>query len=130
MSQSSAMSEQSVSYFGEEVNLETALDSIFKQIQTFMNDTHCAVRTMAAVEDQDNDYMRALDLYHDITASIDDLLDLLKELKKISREVLGKPPSEIKDKVQAKILSFKQKRLQEKTQAKLEQLKMVEEKEN
>ena len=118
MSVCSAMSDLSVSYYGEEVGLEEALDDCFKKIQTFVNECHCSVRTLAMLPEQDGDYIVALDQYHSIIESIDGMTDLMKELKSIAKEVLGKPPTEIKQQVAAKVLQFKQKQLQVKMEAK------------
>ncbi len=118
MSVSSAISDLSVSYFGQEVNLEEALDTTFKQIQTFVNDCHCSVRTLAMVPEQDDDYMVALDLYHEIVVAIEGMTSLMGELKSISKQVLGKPPTELKQEVAKRVLDFKQRQLQIKVQAK------------
>ena len=118
MSVCSAISDLSVSYYGEEMGLEEALDDCFKKIQTFVKDCHCSERTLAMLPEQDGDYMVALDQYHSIIESIDGMTDLMKELKSIAKEVLGKPPTEIKEEVKAKVLEFKQKQLQMKMEAK------------
>ena len=108
MSICSAMSEMSVSYGGEEVPLDQALENCFLRIQTFINETHCAVRTLAIIPEQDNDYVAALDVYHNIIESINGMIDLISEFKSISKDVLGKCPKELKQEVAAKVLAFKQ----------------------
>jgi hypothetical protein len=127
MSVCSAISDLSVSYYGEEMGLEEALDDCFKKIQTFVNDCHCSVRTLAMLPEQDGDYMVALDQYHSIIESIDGMTDLMKELKSIAKEVLGKPPTEIKQQVAAKVLEFKQKQLRVKMDAKKKKQENLEE---
>ena len=96
---SSAMSDLSFSYFGEEMNLEEALNSTFKQIQTFVNDCHVSVRTMAMIPEQDNDFLEMFDVYHNIIESTDGMCALMTELKSISKEVLGRAPKELKQEV-------------------------------
>ena len=120
MSICSAMSDMSVSYYGEDVNLEEALDETFKKIQTFVNDCHYSVRSLAMSDEQDGDYLLALDQYHEIIISIDGMLSLMTELKSISKEVLGSAPKDLKIEVSTKILEFKRKQLKIKTDAKAE----------
>ena len=123
MSITSALSDLSVSYYGEEMNLEEALNDVFARIQTFVNDTHVNVRSLAMLPEQDNDFMAGLDIYHNIIEGVDGMIDLMKELKKMSKEVLGKPPTELKQEVAAKVLEFKQKMLRSKMDAKKQEEK-------
>ena len=120
MSISSAMSDLSVSYYGEELSLEDALNDVFAKIQPFVNDTHVNVRSLAMGPEQDDDYMVAMDIYHGIIEGVDGMTELMKELKKISKEVLGKPPTELKQEVAAMVLAFKQKQLRTKMDLKRE----------
>ena len=43
----SAMSDVSVSYNDEEMNLDDAIDHIFKELQTHINQTHVEIREIA-----------------------------------------------------------------------------------
>lgn len=90
----------SVSVFGQDdVELEEALDSVFKQIQTFVNDTQCAIRCLAAVPEQCGEFMRALEIYTEIENNIDGLAVLFKEAKSVAKQVLGPVPASLKAEV-------------------------------
>ena len=110
----SAFSEMSVSFEGEEVDLETALDDIFKRIQEFHNGTHCDVRTLAMLPEQDDDYMESFKLFVGIGDNIDGITDLMKELKGITRQLIGPVPKEYKDEVAKIKADLKRKKLLEK----------------
>jgi methyl coenzyme M reductase subunit D len=86
----SDMSTMSVSVFGEEVVLEVAIDNIFNQIQDSINNTHCEVREMCCDLDRENDFKVSYEHYEKINNYSDDLAMLFKELKSVSKQVLGK----------------------------------------
>jgi len=48
VSQMSNMSQMSVSYMGQEVELEVAIDSCFRDIQSFLNSLQCSLRSLAS----------------------------------------------------------------------------------
>ena len=95
----SAFSDLLVSYCGEEVYLEQALDDIFKRIQEFHNDTHCSVRELAMMPEQDDDYMQSYKLNGTIDDRIGGIVDLMKELRSICKQILGPVPKECKEEV-------------------------------
>ena len=99
MSVSSNGSQLSVSYFGETVDFDTMCDSAFRDLQTHLNDIHGKVRELAMVESQDDDFLVALDCHLQIKDGIEGISELLKELAKVSKEVLGKVPLELKEQV-------------------------------
>ena len=90
----STMSTMSVSVFGEEIILEQALDSIFKQLQTSLNDCHSQTREMAMDLDRDDDFKIFYEHDRKIQEYVDSLTVLFKELKSVSKQVLGKPDNE------------------------------------
>jgi hypothetical protein len=97
MSVSSAKSSMSVSYCGSEMPLEQALDDVFMKLQQHLNNSHCAVRSMAMLEDQSTDEesdfkdcVKYDDIIQDDTSG---MIELFKDLKNISKQVLGKPPN-------------------------------------
>jgi hypothetical protein len=61
------MSEISVSMWGEEMDLEVAVDKIFKQIQEHLNELHGQIRQLCMSEDRGDDYDEALEYYNAIT---------------------------------------------------------------
>ena len=97
MSVSSARSSMSVSYCGSEVALEEALDDVFQQLQQHLNNSHCAVRSMSMLEeqsiDEDSDFKDCVKYDDVIQDDIDGMIALFKDLKSISKQVLGKPPN-------------------------------------
>ena len=97
MSVSSARSSMSVSYCGSEVALEEALDDVFQKLQQHLNDAHCAVRSMSMLEeqsmDEDEDFKEATKYDDTIQDDVDGMIALFKDLKSISKQVLGKPPN-------------------------------------
>ena len=52
----SAMSDVSISYNDEEMNLDDAIDHIFKEIQTHINQTHVEIRQICMNEIRGEDY--------------------------------------------------------------------------
>jgi hypothetical protein len=90
----STMSTMSVSVFGEEIILEQALDSIFKQLQTSLNDCHSQTREMAMDLDRDDDFKIFYEHDRKIQEFVDGLTVLFKELKSVSKQVMGKPDNE------------------------------------
>jgi hypothetical protein len=97
MSVSSAKSSMSVSYCGSEIALEDALDDVFQKLQQHLNDAHCAVRSMSMLEeqsmDEDSDFQDCTKYDDVIQDDIDGMIALFKDLKSISKQVLGKPPN-------------------------------------
>ena len=107
MSASSNGSQMSVSYCGEEMDFDSMCNQCFKDLQAFLNDVHCKVRELSMIEEQDGDFMVAVDCYLQIQDGIDGISNLMKELKSVSKQVLGKPPTELKEQVKAKMDSYK-----------------------
>ena len=97
MSVSSARSSMSVSYCGSEMPLEQALDDVFQKLQQHLNSSHCAVRSMSMLEEQsmdENEDFKDCVKYDDIIQDdTDGMIALFKDLKSISKQVLGKPPN-------------------------------------
>jgi methyl coenzyme M reductase subunit D len=103
----SVMSTMSVSVFGEEVVLETALDDIFIKIQASLNDAHSEIRTMCMDLDREDDFKISYEHHIKVEDYVDDLTKLFKELKSVSKQILGKPedPEDklwLKDKIDRK----------------------------
>ena len=87
----------SVSYCGSEMPLAKALDDVFQKLQQHLNDAHCAVRSMSMLEeqslDEDSDWKDATKYDNVIQDDIDGMIALFKDLKNISKQVLGKAPN-------------------------------------
>ncbi len=97
MSISSQMSSMSVSYCGDEMPIEQALDQVFTELIQHPNHLHCYTRELCMMGEQDNDYMEGLKKVLTIHDNIDEMSDLFKELKSVCSQVLGKPKKEEKE---------------------------------
>ena len=107
MSASSNGSQMSVSYYGHEMDFDSMCDICFRDLQSHMNDIHCKVRELSMIEEQDGDFMVAVDCYLQIQNGIDGISSLLKELKSVSKQVLGKCPADLKEQVKSKMDAYK-----------------------
>jgi hypothetical protein len=91
MSESSVFSDTSVSYNGQEVQLEFAIDDCFKKLQTFLNSLQCSLRSLCMLVDQDADYKEAVLMSDDINDGVDGMEVLFDDLKDIMSQVMIKP---------------------------------------
>ena len=107
MSVSSTGSQMSVSSCGHEMDFDDMCDECFRDLQSYMNDIHSKVRQLAIIPEQDNNYMVGVDCYLQIQNGIDGISNLMKELKSVSKQVLGKCPADLKDQVKAKMDAYK-----------------------
>ena len=121
MSVSSTSSNMSVSYCGSEMPLEEALDSCFLGLQEALNCMHCNVRQLAMLSEQDDDYLVGLDKVLEIHDGIEEMSELFKELKSVSKQVIGPAPRDLKDEAKKKIDDHKLMRKREKEREKEEQ---------
>jgi len=86
------MSNLSVSFRGDnDASLEQALDTVFKELQDHLNETHVLSRQLAMLADQDADFNVSVDLSVEIQERCDGMEGLFKELKSVVVEVRGKP---------------------------------------
>jgi hypothetical protein len=96
-SMNSAMSGMTVSCFGEDdMDFEEAVDKVFAELQTFVNDQQCGVRTLAMCEERADTYLEALQIWHELDENIAGALNLFSELRSIAKQVLGRPPKDMK----------------------------------
>ena len=91
MSVASNSSAISVSYYGEELPLDQALDECFNSLQQNLNSTHCTVRELAMTADQGENYEFGLRKVLLIQDTIDIMTDIFRELKGVVSQVIGKP---------------------------------------
>jgi hypothetical protein len=93
----STMSSMTVSAFGQDdMDLEAALDHVFIDLQTFVNGCHCEVRGLAMCEDRADTYIEAAKLWRELDRDITGALFLFKELRSITKQLLGSCPKEYK----------------------------------
>jgi hypothetical protein len=115
MSESSIFSETSVSYNGQEVMLEVAIDDVFKKLQTFLNSLQCSLRTLCMLIDQDGDYQEAVRLNDELEDGVEGMDHLFKDLKNITSQVMIKPETpEEKEFLKSHKLERKTKKAEEK----------------
>ena len=91
------MSNMSVSYCGSEIQLADAIDECFLSLQSHLNHLHSYTREVAMMGDRNEDYEVELKQVLIIHDTIDDMSCLFSELKSVVKQVIGKPPAEIKD---------------------------------
>ena len=86
-----------VSFRGEDgVDLDQALDELYREIQTNLNRSQCSVREMARLK-EDDDWRECVPIHFAVLNYCDVLSDLFSELKQVSKDVLGKPGKDDKD---------------------------------
>lgn len=115
----------SISFRGEEVDVSEALDVLFRDIQEQLNHCHCAVRQLAQCEERADTFMEAAEYDFEIQDFVTSLVDLFKELKTVSKDVLGKVPAEYKDEYKMNV--EKRKKLKEDMKAQEKLLKAIKE---
>jgi uncharacterized protein YgfB (UPF0149 family) len=91
----STMSNVTVSAFGEDVLLEDAVDDIFKQIQTHINELHIQIRQLCMTEDRNDSYEEAYEYYYEIIEHVKEANVIFKELPKVCKQILPPRPKEL-----------------------------------
>lgn len=121
MSTFSNSSQQSVSVFGQdEVDIDKATDLVFKQLQDTLNQASCCVRRLIMVPEQDSSFMAAAEIQEELCNYIDDFTNLMKELKSVSKQLLGPCPKGVKIEYKAFLEQKKVERAEEKQKLKAE----------
>ena len=108
----------SVSFRGEEMDVSDALDLLFRELQENLNHCHCSVRQLAQCEERADTFMESAEFDFQIQDYVDGLTVLFKELKQVSKDVLGKPPPEYKDEYKEALEKRKADKLREKQESK------------
>ena len=104
----SAMSGITVSAFGEDdVDFETAVNKVFADLKNFVNGCQCNVRTLAMCEERSDTYLEALTIWRELDLDVCGALGLFTELRNISKQVLGRPPKDMKIEVKAQLDKWK-----------------------
>jgi hypothetical protein len=112
---SSILSQTSVSYYGEEVNVEAALDDVFKLLGDNLNHMHVFTREICMMLDQDSDYIEGVKKSDQINDNIDGMNDLFRELKSVVKQISVKPENqEEKDLLKAHLAQRKLEKQMEK----------------
>ena len=86
-----------VSFRGEDgVDLDEALDELYREIQHNLNHSQVSVREMARLK-EDDDFKDCVPIHFAVLDYCDVLSGLFNELKQVSKDVLGKPAKDDKD---------------------------------
>jgi hypothetical protein len=96
MSVSSNCSGVSINFRGEEVDLSDALDSLFRELQSNLNNSQCSIRSLAMCDERNENFLEAAGYHFQIEDYVETLLSLFKELRQVSKDALGRPPPEYK----------------------------------
>ena len=80
-----------VSYRGEEIDLEQALDENIRELQCFLNSLQCSLRQINMGNEQDLEYADALKESDNVEDAIDDMQYLFQELRDIAHQLVGEP---------------------------------------
>lgn len=97
-----------VSFRGEEMEVEQALDSLVKDVQSHLNDCQAALRNLAMSDDRGDSYCEAAEIAHDIAEGVGALQKLFKELTTMAKQVLGPCPKTDKPEYAALQAKWKQ----------------------
>jgi hypothetical protein len=81
-----------VSVGGEEVSCEKALDDSCKDIQSAVNEIHIIARQLLMADERDDTYEEMNPLYEQLAGLIKEGCVLLKDLGKICKQIIPKPP--------------------------------------
>jgi hypothetical protein len=94
----SEASNVSVSYKGDDdMPLNDAVDMIFKDIQTHINDIHVNLRQLVMADDRNEDYDECLEYHEALTEHVRDACMVFKDVIKVSRQLLPKKPKNYVD---------------------------------
>lgn len=77
---------------GEEVSAEQALDEGCKDIQTAINEIHSFARQLLMGDERDDNYEEMIPLFKQLDENISEGIVLLKDLKKICKQLIPKKP--------------------------------------
>jgi hypothetical protein len=88
---SSSASSVSVSFRGEEVDLERALDETVRDLQQHLNMVQCRLRTLAADSERDDDFQEMIGTADMLENDIDDMQWLFQDLRTCVTKSLAPP---------------------------------------
>ena len=91
MSIMSNMSDVSISLNGVEIDVDTAINSTYREIQSHLNATQSQLRNLAQIEERSETFFYSHELCTNIDYNIKEILELFKDLKSIVKQVRLKP---------------------------------------
>lgn len=94
MSISSNMSDVSVVLNGEEVDIDTAINDTYRDIQGYLNTTQSQLRNLAQAGERSETFRYSHEICTNIDINIKEILELFKDLKSMVKQIRLKPTSE------------------------------------
>lgn len=91
MSIMSNMSDVSVVLNGEEIDIDTAINDTYRDIQGYLNTTQSQLRNLAQVGERSETFRYSHELCTNIDANIKEILELFKDLKSVVKQIKLKP---------------------------------------
>ena len=91
MSIRSNMSDLSVVLNGSEIDVDTAINDTYREIQSHLNATQSQLRNLAQVEERSETFRYSHELCTNIDYNIKQILELFKDLKSIVKQVKLRP---------------------------------------
>lgn len=88
----SNMSNMSINYLDTEMELEDAVDYIFKELQEHINQTHVNIRDICQWDLKDQDYDEVYPHFEQMTNHIKEGSALFKDLIKVIKQILPPKP--------------------------------------
>ena len=92
----SAMSDASISYNGEEMNLDDAIDHIFRELQVHINQTHVEIREICQWDLRGEDYEETKVYFDNMVTHITEGCALFKDLTKVIKQIMPPKPKPLK----------------------------------
>jgi hypothetical protein len=86
-----------VSFRGSEMELDEALDQLYRSIQEQLNYSQCSIRQLACSSEQDDDFLEATKIHFELDDHVLSLLAMFKELQSVSKQCLGPCPKNLKE---------------------------------
>ena len=94
---SSAASTRSVNYAGEEMTVDSMLETIVREVQNALNSLQIQLRQLCALDDQqvdeDQDFREAVELEDAAVDLADVICIMMKDLVPVVADIRGKPPT-------------------------------------
>ncbi len=81
-----------VSFLGEEMDAQQAVDTSIKQIQDGLNSLQCGMREMLMLDEQDGSYDVMAPKYDEIETLVKSGIELWKDMLSIARQLKPKKP--------------------------------------
>ena len=86
-----------VSFRDEEIDLDTALNVLYGELQENLNHSQCSIRMLSLCSERNDDFIESAKIYFELNDYVDTILELFTELKMVSKQCLGKIPHEHKE---------------------------------